>query len=206
MKKIFIFVVFVSFVWANPFALTQSDKSYIKKQFNKNQIAKRFINLYAFFKRAKSYPIDKKIFRANLYINKIRSKHDETNRWFTPKEFFMYGYGDCEDYAIAKYFVLKQLGINPNKLYLSVVKVKGSKSFHMVLLYFDTHNIPLVLDNLSWKVLPLFKRNDFKFKFAFNDKASYIFDDNKHLIKEPNINRAEVKKFKQLIQNIDVFD
>jgi len=72
-----------------------------------------------------------------------------------------------------------------------VVKVHGSTSFHMVLLYFSKNNNLLVLDNLSWKILPLNKRKDLKFFYAFNDKFSYILK-NKKLVKEEKTRRMEV--------------
>jgi amino acid transporter len=40
--------------------------------------------------------------------------------WMTPKEFFIKGFGDCEDYAIAKYFTLLELGVKKESLYLAV--------------------------------------------------------------------------------------
>ena len=72
----------------------------------------------------------------------------------------------------------------------------------MVLMYINEKNIPLILDNLSWKTLPLSKRKTLKFKFAFNDKASYIFKNN-ILVKEKNIRRAEVKMFKEMLNKIN---
>jgi len=120
----------------------------------------------------------------------------------TPKAFLIKGRGDCEDYAITKYFSLKKLGIDTKKLYLSIIKVKGSKNFHMVLMYINKKNIPMILDNLSWKMLPLNKRKNFKFKFAFNENASYIFKNN-ILIREKYIRRAEVKMFADMLRRVN---
>lgn len=39
------------------------------------------------------------------------SKDRQTNNWKTPKEFLIDGEGVCEDFAIAKYFTLLELGI-----------------------------------------------------------------------------------------------
>ena len=158
---------------------------------NKYVVAKRFSNYYKFISNARSFSLPKKLIRTNLYINKILPKHDKKgdNSWSTPKQFLINGYGDCEDYAITKYATLLELSIDPKKLFLCVVKVKGSVSLHMVLLYQESEEF-LVLDNLSWKVLPLSKRSDLIFKYAFNNKKSFIFL-NKKLIIEKNIKRAE---------------
>ena len=158
---------------------------------DKYVIAKRFSNYYKFLLRAKKFQLTKKLIRTNLYVNKILPKHDKKgdNSWSTPKEFLTNGYGDCEDYAITKYVTLLELDIDIKKLFLSVVKVKGSTSLHMVLLYKNGTNI-LVLDNLSWKVLPLYQRGDLIFKYAFNNKHSFIIKNNKFYL-EKNKRRIE---------------
>jgi predicted transglutaminase-like cysteine proteinase len=177
-----------SFILGDIFTLTNKEKIYIKSLPNKKVIAKRFGNFYKFIKKAKKFPTEKKLIRTNFFINRIISKHDEkgNDSWSTPKEFLINGYGDCEDYAISKYFTLIKLGIPKNKLFLSVVKVNGSVDFHMVLLYISKDNDILVLDNLSWKILPLKKRGNLKFMYAFNNKYSYIIEDN-ILVKEKDI-------------------
>jgi len=42
--------------------------------------------------------------------------------WATPVEFLARGAGDCEDYAIAKYFSLKIMGVAEEKLRIAYVK------------------------------------------------------------------------------------
>jgi len=152
---------------------------------NKQIVAKRFSNYYKFISNAKNFSLEKKLIRTNLYINKILPKHDKkgTNSWSTPKQFLINGYGDCEDYAITKYATLLKLHIDPKKLFLSVVQVKGSSSLHMVLLYQREDEL-LVLDNLSWKVKSLEKRDDLIFKYAFNNKHSFNINNNKIYIEE----------------------
>ena len=60
--------------------------------------------------------------------------------------------------------------IKKENLYFAVVNVKGAKSLHMVLLYLENKSsTPLVMDNLSSKVIPLNQRKDLIPKFAFNE-------------------------------------
>lgn len=102
-----------------------------------------------FFNRV-PYGSDKKVFGISDY-------------WATPYEFLARDKGDCEDYAIAKYFALLELGIDSSKLYLTYVRVKGYKQAHMVLSYYETKSsMPLVLDSLNKRVLPAAKRTDLK--------------------------------------------
>jgi predicted transglutaminase-like cysteine proteinase len=83
--------------------------------------------------------------------------------------------GDCEDYVIAKYFTLKQLGVDTKKLYLTYVKLVKYKQAHMVLTYFKKpRSIPLVLDNFNKKILPATKRRDLKPVYSFNGDSLFL--------------------------------
>ena len=74
---------------------------------------------------------------------------EKKDYWATPIETLSIGGGDCEDYAIAKYFTLKQLGVDESKLRLTYVKAIELNQAHMVLTYFENKRaVPLVLDNL----------------------------------------------------------
>ena len=121
----------------------------------------------------------------NSFINRILPAHDistssSIDYWSTPKEFLLQGHGDCEDYAIAKYFTLLELGVKKESLYLAIVNVKASAGTHMVLLYVENKNSsPLVLDNLSFRVLPFSKRDDLTPVVAFNELNSYEFTKDK---------------------------
>ncbi len=104
----------------------------------------------------------------NDYWNKSISYKEEIekeDRWQTPKETFSLKYGDCEDYAIAKYFHLLSKGINPEKLNLAVVLLKDpfredkKIKTHAVLLY-ENNNKKYVLDNYSQDIIELEKRTD----------------------------------------------
>ncbi len=122
---------------------------------------------------------DKQLARVNLYLNGLLSQHDViTNatpeQWATPKEFLLAGFGDCEDYALIKYYSLIRVGFDERKLFLLIVKEKFRGGDHMVLAYFDTKNIaPLILDNLSFKILRLDKRVDLEAQFFINTSGVY---------------------------------
>lgn len=201
MIKIIILLIFYNLSFGDIFTLSNKEKRYIKSLPDKRVVAKRFSNFYKFTKKAKTYNLQKKLMRTNFHINRIISKGDGKNSdtWASPKEFLINGYGDCEDYAIAKYFTLVRLGIDKEKLFLCTVKVKNSVDFHMVLIYKDRDDTLLVLDNLSWKILPLHKRKNIDFVlFAFNDKSSYSVFENRALIQEFGIKREEVKIFRKI--------
>lgn len=95
--------------------------------------------------------------------------------WATPVEFLAQGAGDCEDYAIAKYFTLKALGVPEDKIRITYVKALEYNQAHMVLTYFETpRSIPVVLDNLITQIKPANQRNDLLPVYSFNGSGLWL--------------------------------
>ena len=67
--------------------------------------------------------------------------------WATPRE-FMSRSGDCEDFAIAKYFGLRALGFGPDALRIVVLRDRIRGIGHAVLAVYLADDI-LILDSLS---------------------------------------------------------
>jgi len=122
-----------------------------------------------------------KLNAVNLYINqKLRAESDlkiwgQKDYWSTPIEALMKECGDCDDYAITKYFSLKFAGVPVSKLRLTYVKAligKEKQKFvqaHMVLTYYPTPDAePLVLDNMANGICPASQRTDLVPIFSFN--------------------------------------
>ena len=101
----------------------------------------------------------------------------QTDYWATPLEMLDKGAGDCEDYAIAKYFSLLGLGVPVAKLRLVYVRaqlggVGGPSQAHMVLAYYESANAePFILDNLVSEVRPASRRPDLAPVFSFNSEG-----------------------------------
>jgi predicted transglutaminase-like cysteine proteinase len=90
--------------------------------------------------------------------------------WATPAEMVASNGADCEDYAIAKYFALKELGIPIDRLMISYVKIPSRAEAHMVLAYFPRGGaVPLILDNLQERIVPAAERADLIPIYSFND-------------------------------------
>jgi predicted transglutaminase-like cysteine proteinase len=95
--------------------------------------------------------------------------------WATPIESLIKGAGDCEDYAIAKYFSLRRLGIPSEKLRITYVKALKLNLAHMVLTYHPSPAAaPLVLDNLINQIRPASRRQDLLPVYAFNAEGLYL--------------------------------
>jgi predicted transglutaminase-like cysteine proteinase len=90
--------------------------------------------------------------------------------WASPGEFVASGGGDCEDFALAKYFALKELGVPISRLRIAYVKAIQINQPHMVLSYYATiDGEPLILDNLVAEILPAAQRPDLMPVYTFND-------------------------------------
>jgi predicted transglutaminase-like cysteine proteinase len=112
----------------------------------------------------------------NAYFNRIPSRTDLSvwnveEYWATPAESWSVNGADCEDYAIAKYFALKELGIPVTRLRMVYAKQAASPEAHMVLAYYpDPRADPLILDILDGTISPASRRPDLTPVYSFNDE------------------------------------
>ena len=104
---------------------------------------------------------------ANQQVNSaIRYKTDAeqwgvADRWSTPLQTFATGFGDCEDYAIAKYVALRQSGVPASDLRMVLGydsrrtggQMRGQMTGHAVLAA-RSEGSWLVLDNLAQRPWP----------------------------------------------------
>ncbi|MCX7155779.1 MAG: transglutaminase-like cysteine peptidase [Rhodocyclales bacterium] len=125
-----------------------------------------------------------KLKKVNDFVNRrIRFEDDmsiwnQSDYWATPLETIGQGSGDCEDFAIIKYYSLRDAGVPLAKLRLVYVKARlygpagPHQQAHMVLAYYPTPGAePLVLDNLVPVIKPASQRSDLQPVFSFNSEA-----------------------------------
>lgn len=89
--------------------------------------------------------------KINAFVNRVPFRSDRSNfgvadYWQTPGEFFARG-GDCEDYAIAKYFSLRHLNWDAEAVRLVVAMHEGRREIH-ALLAAPAAGTVMILDNL----------------------------------------------------------
>ena len=114
----------------------------------------------------------------NDYFNRIPNISDEAHwasadYWATPLELIGTLGGDCEDFALAKYFTLRELGVPDERLRLTYVRaylsVTREMQRHMVLTYHPAPQAdPLVLDNLVNTISTAAERKDLAPTYSFN--------------------------------------
>jgi predicted transglutaminase-like cysteine proteinase len=115
-----------------------------------------------FINRSVSYGTDRQIWGMDDY-------------WATPLETLSRGRGDCEDFAIGKYFSLVEMGIPSEKLRLTFVKALSLNQAHMVLAYYPSQTEqPLILDNLEPRIKPATERRDLLPVYAFNNHGIFL--------------------------------
>lgn len=113
--------------------------------------------------------------RVNEFVNRLPAIPDidhwkVVDYWATAAESFASNGGDCEDFVIAKYFALKELGVPIARLRIVYVRQRNSSEAHMVLAYYAKPDaIPLILDNLFARIVPASERPDLTPVFSFND-------------------------------------
>ena len=148
--------------------LSKAEKKY--NLFAKN----RFIDIdTTLLKELKNAKEIKKLNVVNTWVNQIRYASDKkvykkNDYWATLYQFVGKNKGDCEDYTISKYYILKSLGVDPHRMKFAYVIYKnrrGKKISHMVLVYLKklkpkSRDDILILGNNNRRVLPASKRPD----------------------------------------------
>jgi predicted transglutaminase-like cysteine proteinase len=111
---------------------------------------------------------DRQIKLANRFINarhwNIEPRRDDD--WRTLDEFLAFG-GDCEDYAIAKYFVLRQLGFSIDDLRIAITWDVRVQDYHAVtVVRLDDSVLVLDVDGP-----PRRRQHDYRFLFSINESG-----------------------------------
>ena len=119
--------------------------------------------------------------RVNHFINRSVSFVSDQQAWgaddywATPAQTLRLGQGDCEDFAIAKYFSLVRMGVPSEKLRLTFVKALKQNQAHMVLAYYPSASQqPLILDNLDPRIRPASERGDLLPVYSFNNHGVFL--------------------------------
>ncbi|GGX90288.1 hypothetical protein GCM10007160_17170 [Litchfieldella qijiaojingensis] len=134
---------------------------------------------FALLEQLAGSPIDEQLREVNRFFNRrVRWLDDidiwgREDYWATPLETLGRGEGDCEDYSIAKYITLTQLGVPVERLRMIYVRARIGRSntsqAHMVLGYYRHPSVePLILDNLVPSITPASQRTDLDPVFSFN--------------------------------------
>ncbi|MDE5833216.1 MAG: transglutaminase-like cysteine peptidase [Desulfovibrio sp.] len=108
----------------------------------------------------------------NEFWNKWKYIDDRANwgmadYWAYPAQFLKKS-GDCEDYAIVKYFTLKELGFDPHLMRIVVLKNTFTGEGHAVLAVYMNNDV-YILDNLSPVVLSHKRIGQYEPQYSVNE-------------------------------------
>ena len=135
---------------------------------------------YTLMQEKRNAPEMEKLESVNSFFNQLEFVDDlyhwgKDDYWATPQEMLASNGGDCEDFATAKYFTLRQLEIPDEKMRLTYVKALKLKQPHMVLNYYAEPNAdPLVLDSLVKAILAASERPDLMPIYSFNGQGLWL--------------------------------
>lgn len=124
--------------------------------------------------------IEKKLEVVNRFFNQLAFTSDQEHwglddYWATPVEFLSTNGGDCEDFSIAKYFTLREMGVPVDAMRLTYVKAVKLNQAHMILAYYSVPDAePLVLDNLVNDIQLASMRRDLVPVYGFNGEGLWL--------------------------------
>ena len=196
-----------AFTRTEPFALAPHIIAATEQQFGPDAV-KRLTQWQRLINDGRGDSDWQKLHLANNFANKQvsyaadKDHWQQDDYWATPLQSLQTAAGDCEDYAVLKYFTLRAMGIDDDKLKLMYVRALNWDEPHMVLTYTAAPgSYPLVLDNMNTAILPANKRTDLRPVFAFNASGAW-FAKAQGLGNKMNDN-ATVPNWKQLLERIE---
>ena len=179
---------------AGEFTLTSKAIARIDREYGKNA-RERVVYWQELIRSGVGLSDMQKLLRVNNFFNALTFVNDmdhwgKKDYWATPLETLISNGGDCEDFSIAKYFTLLEMGIPAEKMRLTYVKALRLNQAHMVLTYFPSpEDDPLVLDNLDKAISPVSLRDDLKPVYSFNGEGLWLADT--HLSESKQVGSAD---------------
>jgi predicted transglutaminase-like cysteine proteinase len=162
----------------------------------------------AFVQRLRGKALTVQLRETNAWFNDNRYIADDVNwalpdYWATPFEFLQKAGGDCEDYAIAKYMMLRAVGVPADDMRIVVLRDISSRVDHAVLAVY-VNGSPYVLDNLFSSVVPANSLGSYQPIYSINehgwwlhrrrsDTPTVIHESHKLLITKPPAPRTAVR-------------
>jgi predicted transglutaminase-like cysteine proteinase len=110
-------------------------------------------------------------FNAHRYILDIDNWGEE-DYWATPYQFLKM-HGDCEDYAISKYFTLKALGVPVEDMRVVALQDQNLDLGHAVLVVYVGEQ-PMLLDNQIAAVVPANSIRHYNPVFSINEDGWWL--------------------------------
>ena len=164
---------YLSWAAADPFAFSNPALERIERIYG-TAARGRVVRWRELVGRLKDESEQSKLDAVNAFFNEMNFVSDvahwgREDYWATPVEFLGTNGGDCEDFSVAKYFTLRELGVPDERMSLTYVKSLTLDQAHMVVTYFPQPSAdPLVLDNIDGRIRRASTRTDLLPVYSFN--------------------------------------
>lgn len=127
--------------------------------------------------KAQGRPLKEKLEVVNRFWNAWPYRPDKEvwgrkDYWAAPAEFLSRS-GDCEDYCIAKYFTLRELGVPADDMRIVVVRETLRGVAHAVLAVYEGRQVH-ILDNLVEHVRPMRRVRNYQPHFSVNENGRWM--------------------------------
>ncbi len=171
--------IFLISTWASALELDSKILDFIDKRFGQSAV-ERLQQWERIANYQQAISNEQKLKLVNQFFNRVKfvSDQEQWNKedyWATPLEFLATNAGDCEDFSIAKYFTLREMGVADDKIKITYVKALELNQAHMVLAYYPTPGAePLILDNLINEIKPASQRPDLAPVYSFNGEGLWL--------------------------------
>lgn len=173
------FVALLPAAFAQGIQLNHTQIGYYSDKYGR-AAADRIRGWYEVMSENKTAEEKEKLELVNRFFNRLNFVDDidhwgKRDYWATPIEFLTSNGGDCEDFAIAKYLTLREMGVPAERMRITYVKALKLDQAHMVLTYYQTSDAePLVLDNLEPDITPASGRPDLIPVYSFNGDSLWV--------------------------------
>lgn len=173
------FAVAVAGNYGMRLGLTEKTLSSVEKKYG-SPARKRLEGWRDLMESSRNKAEKEKLERVNQFFNQLVFVSDAEHwnvedYWATPVEMLATNGGDCEDFSIAKYFTLVEMGVPVDRLKITYVKALSLNQAHMVLTYYPTpDSIPMVLDNLIPEIKSASNRRDLAPVYSFNGDGLWL--------------------------------
>ena len=165
--------------------MTQETQHPVFSYFGQARLPQPYINFWRnLVKQLPSMDGLQKLRAISGFVNvQLNGKPDQVSYglgeyWASPAEFVRNHGGDCEDFAIAKYFALRSVGFQPEDLRLLIVEVPSRRAWHALLAANIKGHIYIVDNNFRPKDLALPQERLIGFfilHFAFNEQGAWFY-------------------------------
>lgn len=183
-KRVILFTLFISITLFSSSFIKSQTYTRMQKAYGDLAVA-RLEKLDKLMQDIKNTDEANKLVKVNEFFNNpniIKWQDDmitwgKTDYWANRFESLGKGFGDCEDFVIAKYLTLLDLGVSEEKLFFTYVyaNLNGKWISHMVLAYYDKpDDIPFILDSNTNSIKRANKRVDLKPVLSFNAKDLFL--------------------------------